>query len=151
MFGQRGSGTIVPISAIEQDDKSFSIQVTQKGRENFSEDVMSVGHKRMQITKYIGGGMANGVPHKMTEFLSGVNVISQSGFIFKTAGNNTVNIYIGGSPMKENYGNLATTPQGIPLTPGEAFFINITNLSNLYVIASADPSAGVADLFWLDM
>jgi len=58
----------------------------------------------------------------------------------KTDAANDVTLYIGGLTMgSEAHGDLATHPQGIPLNPGEAFFIDITRLSSLYVICGTNP------------
>lgn len=146
-------GEYVPVQAIEHSDRTFSISTTDKGRENFSPDSTDSLHKRVTITNYLNGG-SSGRAQRMTDLIStgGYDLITQKGFQFKMSSDNTVDIYIGGPPMgRASAAELNSNPQGIPLLAGEAFFIDITKLSNIYVIASADPSAGTAHLFWLDM
>jgi len=129
----------VPISAIKHSDHTYSLQTTEKGREHFSNDVTALGHKRLAPINYLGGGASRGVAHRLSDLLGG-DVKALKGIIMKTDAANDVTLYIGGLAMgSEAHGDLASYPQGIPLNPGEAFFIDITRLSNLYVICGTNP------------
>lgn len=129
----------VPISAIKHSDHSYSLQTTEKGREHFSNDVTALGHKRLAPTNYLGGGASRGIAHRLSDLLGG-DVKALKGIIMKTDASNDVTLYIGGLTMgSEAHGDLASYPQGIPLNPGEAFFIDITRLSSLYVICGTNP------------
>lgn len=129
----------VPISAIKHSDHTYSLQTTEKGREHFSKDVTALGHKRLAPTNYLGGGASRGIAHRLSDLLGG-DVKALKGIIMKTDAANDVTLYIGGLSMgSEAHGDLASYPQGIPLNPGEAFFIDITRLSSLYVICGTNP------------
>ena len=129
----------VPISAIKHSDHTYSLQTTEKGREHFSNDVTALGHKRLAPINYLGGGASRGIAHRLSDLLGG-DVKALKGIIMKTDTGNDATLYIGGLTMgSEAHGDLATYPQGIPLNPGEAFFIDITRLSSLYVICGTNP------------
>jgi len=129
----------VPINALRHGDHTFSLQTTERGRSHFSPDVTSLGHKRLAPINYLGGGASQGIAHRLSDLLGG-DVNALKGIIMKTDANNDVTLYIGGPTMgSESHGDIATYPQGIPLNPGEAFFIDITRLSSLYVICSGNP------------
>ena len=42
-------------------------------------------------------------------------------------------------------------PEGIPLGPADSFFIDVTELSQIYVIADANPSGVYSYIYWMDM
>jgi hypothetical protein len=42
-------------------------------------------------------------------------------------------------------------PEGIPLGPADAFFMDITDLSRIYVVADADPDGVYSYIYWMDM
>jgi len=129
----------VPINALRHGDHTFSLQTTERGRSHFSPDVTGLGHKRLAPTNYLGGGSSRGNAHRLSDLLGG-DVNAPKGIIMKTDANNDVTLYIGGLTMgSESHSDLATYPQGIPLNPGEAFFIDITRLSSLYVICGSNP------------
>ena len=129
----------VPINALRHGDHTYSLQTTERGRSHFSPDVDGLGHKRLAPINYLGGGASRGIAHRLSDLLGG-DVKALKGIIMKTDATNDVTLYIGGLTMgSEAHGDLATHPQGIPLNPGEAFFIDITRLSSLYVICGTNP------------
>ena len=79
-------------------------------------------------------------------------VLAQKGFMFKADHRNTPTIFIGGPTMGSRSGSqLNQYPEGIPLGPADAFFMDITDLSRIYVVADADPTGVYSYIYWMDM
>ena len=79
-------------------------------------------------------------------------VLAQKGFMFKTDHRNTPTIFIGGPTMGSRTGaQLNQYPEGIPLGPADSFFMDITDLSRIYVVADADPTGVYSYIYWMDM
>jgi hypothetical protein len=80
------------------------------------------------------------------------DVLAQKGFMFKADHRNTPTIFIGGPTMGIRTGTqLNQYPEGIPLGPADAFFMDITDLSRIYVVADADPTGVYSYIYWMDM
>jgi len=79
-------------------------------------------------------------------------VLAQKGFMFKADHRNTPTIFIGGPTMGSRSGSqLNQYPEGIPLGPADAFFMDITDLSRIYVVADANPTGVYSYIYWMDM
>mgnify|MGYP003309505834 FL=1 len=60
--------------------------------------------------------------------------------------------FIGGPTMRNLTGTqINQYPEGIPLGPADSFFIDVTELSQIYVIADANPSGVYSYIYWMDM
>jgi len=80
------------------------------------------------------------------------SVLAQKGFMLKADHRNTPTIFIGGPTMKNLTGaQLSQYPEGIPLGPADSFFIDVTELSQIYVVADSDPSGVFSYIYWMDM
>tara|TARA_Y100000004_G_scaffold190152_1_gene246854 strand:- start:1715 stop:2080 length:366 start_codon:yes stop_codon:yes gene_type:complete len=119
---------------------------TRQGRENFATTVdpsdgqVKVTHPRMVLTNFTYDA---GKPKQLPLLCGLTDVVAQTGFLLTADFSNTVNIMIGGP-------NVSAT-NGIPMVAGQSMFLDIVRLSKIYAIAQADHTAGVANLFWLDM
>ena len=79
-------------------------------------------------------------------------VLAQKGFMFKADHRNTPTIFIGGPTMGSRSGSqLNQYPEGIPLGPADAFFMDISDLSRIYVVADANPTGLYSYIYWMDM
>lgn len=84
--------------------------------------------------------------------LNGKGVKAQKGFMLKADHRNTPTIFIGGPTMRNLTGTqINQYPEGIPLGPADSFFIDVTELSQIYVIADANPSGVYSYIYWMDM
>jgi len=145
IHGTTGSGNVLPISALTQEN-STSLLFTRQGRENFATTVdpsdgqVKVTHPRMVLTSFTYDA---GKPRQLPLLCGLTDVVAQTGFLLTADFSNTVNIMIGGP-------NVSAT-NGIPMVAGQSMFLDIVRLSKIYAIAQADHSGGVANIFWLDM
>ena len=97
----------------------------------------------------------NGRAHRLIDLIPGTTeekVLAQKGFLFKADHRNTPTIFIGGPTMGSRSGSqLNQYPEGIPLGPADAFFMDITDLSRIYVVADANPTGVYSYIYWMDM
>jgi len=97
----------------------------------------------------------NGRAHRLIDLIPGTTeekVLAQKGFLFKADHRNTPTIFIGGPTMGSRSGSqLNQYPEGIPLGPADAFFMDITDLSRIYVVADANPTGLYSYIYWMDM
>ena len=97
----------------------------------------------------------NGRAQRLIDLIPGTTeekVLAQKGFLFKADHRNTPTIFIGGPTMGSRSGSqLNQYPEGIPLGPADAFFMDITDLSRIYVVADANPTGVYSYIYWMDM
>lgn len=111
------------------------------------------GGRVISLSKYNLGleGIAQQLVDLVPE-LNGKGVQAQKGFMLKTDHRNTPTIFIGGPTMRNLTGaQINQYPEGIPLGPADAFFIDVTELSQIYVIADSNPSGVYSYIYWMDM
>lgn len=96
-----------------------------------------------------------GRAHRLIDLIPGTTeekVLAQKGFMFKADHRNTPTIFIGGPTMGSRSGSqLNQYPEGIPLGPADAFFMDISDLSRIYVVADANPTGVYSYIYWMDM
>ena len=97
----------------------------------------------------------NGRAQRLIDLIPGTTeekVLAQKGFMFKADHRNTPTIFIGGPTMGSRSGSqLNQYPEGIPLGPADAFFMDISDLSRIYVVADANPTGLYSYIYWMDM
>ena len=97
----------------------------------------------------------HGSAHRLIDLIPGTTeekVLAQKGFLFKADHRNTPTIFIGGPTMGSRSGSqLNQYPEGIPLGPADAFFMDISDLSRIYVVADANPTGLYSYIYWMDM
>ena len=131
VHGTTGSGNILPISAVTQED-STSLLFTKQGREDFA----VASHPRMTVSSHT-------VKKQLPSLCGLQEVVARTGFLITADSSNTVTCMIGGKSV--------SATDGIPLVAGQSIMIDIVRLSKIYAIAATDPSGGTCNLFWLDM
>ncbi len=132
--GKLGSGSFITVNAVSQESGN-SLSVMQAGRDNWAST--GQGHPMITVTSHTNA--------KEASVYAGLeaDVQAQHGFLFTASISNTVNILIGGEHTSATNGML--------ITPGQGLMIDITRLSNVYLIAETDPAGEVARVYWLDM
>ena len=117
-------------------DEGVALLVSDTGRRNFSAMNSSHQTSHPQLTLSTTAtsldlctGLA-GVVHVKT---------AKRGFQLRSDPTNTTNIHIGGRQV--------ATDNGMILEPGDAIFLEITRLNNIFAVAAS----GTPKLYWLDM
>ena len=138
LHGTTGSGNILPISALTQENAT-SLLFTRQGREDFA----SSTHPRIRLTHDVAGSTVSYQARQLPLLCGLEDVVAQTGFLITADSSNTITIMIGGSSV--------SATNGIPMVAGQSMFLDIVRLSKIYAIAQADHSGGTANIFWLDM
>ena len=128
------------------DSLTFSITGTTPAYTGGGGRIVSLTSDNLNLT-----GIAQQLVELVPE-LNGKGVKAQKGFMLKADHRNTPTIFIGGPTMRNLTGSqINQYPEGIPLGPADSFFIDVTELSQIYVIADANPSGVYSYIYWMDM
>lgn len=128
------------------DSLTFSITGTTPAYTGGGGRIVSLTSDNLNLT-----GIAQQLVELVPE-LNGKGVKAQKGFMLKADHRNTPTIFIGGPTMRNLTGTqINQYPEGIPLGPADSFFIDVTELSQIYVIADANPSGVYSYIYWMDM
>lgn len=131
--------TTRPVTGYSTED-STALVVTDVGRENFS----AASHPSVTVPN-TSTGAASLASLVWTATSGGStkvhDVVAKRGFLLQSSTTNAINIIIGGP-------NTSAT-NGMLLPPGSGMMLDITKLSNIYVVTTH--SSTTATLFWLDM
>lgn len=131
--------TTRPVTGYSTED-STALIVTDVGREDFS----APSHPSLTVPNTSSG--ASSLASLVWAATSGTStkvhdVVAKRGFLLQSSTTNTINIIVGGP-------NTSAT-NGMLLPPGSGMMLDITKLSNIYVVTTH--SSTTATLFWLDM
>jgi hypothetical protein len=138
LHGTTGSGNVLPISALTQEN-STSLLFTRQGREDFA----SSTHPRIRLTHNVEGSTISYQARQLPLLCGLEDVVAQTGFLITADSSNTITIMIGGKSV--------SATNGIPLVAGQSIFIDIVRFSKFYAMAATDHAGETANLFWLDM
>lgn len=138
LHGTTGSGNVLPISALTQEN-STSLLFTRQGREDFA----SSTHPRIRLTHDVDGNTISYQARQLPLLCGLEDVVAQTGFLITADSSNTITIMIGSK-------NVSAT-NGIPLVAGQSIFIDIVRFSKFYAMGATDHTGETANLFWLDM
>ena len=128
------------------DSLTFSITGTTPAYTGGGGRIVSLTSDNLNLT-----GIAQQLVELVPE-LNGKGVKAQKGFMLKADHRNTPTIFIGGPTMRNLTGSqINQYPEGIPLGPADSFFIDVTELSQIYVIADSNPSGVYSYIYWMDM
>ena len=130
--------TTRPVPGYNTED-STALVVTDVGREDFS----APSHPSVTVPNTSSG--ATSLASLVWAATSGStkihDVIAKRGFLLQSSTANTISIVVGGPNTSASNGML--------LPPGSGMMLDITKLSNIYVVTTH--SSTTAILFWLDM
>jgi len=138
LHGTTGSGNVLPISALTQEN-STSLLFTRQGREDFA----SSTHPRIRLTHDVDGNTVSYQARQLPLLCGLEDVVAQTGFLITADSSNTITIMIGSK-------NVSAT-NGIPLVAGQSIFIDIVRFSKFYAMGAVSHTGETANLFWLDM
>ena len=111
--------------------EGVALLVTDAGREDFATQTFPA----ISVTT---------TASRLSSFVTDkVDVIARRGFQFKAASTNTGDISLGGSSVVGSA--TASSVNGMPLSPGESLFVEVTQLSHIW----ADASTGTQVLHWI--
>ncbi len=123
--------SVKPITAVSVEETEVALRVSDCGRATLAAD--SFGALAIGTT---AGSLASFNTNK-------VDLICPRGIQLKSSVANTGTIVIGGSSV--SYNATASSINGLPLSPGESIFLEVTQLSAIY----ADASASGQVLHWI--
>ena len=148
MSGNLNLASMVPFVRLEssgaekkltgyEHDEGVALLVSDTGRRNFSAMSMSTfktSHPQLTLS-------TNATSLDLCTGLAGAVHVktAKRGFQLRSDPTNTTNIHIGGRQV--------ATDNGMVLEPGDAIFLEITRLNNIFAVAAS----GTPKLYWLDM
>jgi hypothetical protein len=138
LHGTTGSGNVLPISALTQEN-STSLLFTRQGREDFA----SSTHPRIRLTHDVDGNTISYQARQLPLLCGLEDVVAQTGFLITADSSNTITVMIGGKSV--------SATNGIPLVAGQSIFIDIVRFSKFYAMGAVSHTGETANLFWLDM
>ena len=120
----------IPIGGIDTREGT-ALLVTDAGREDFA-------------TQSFAAFSITTTAARLSSFhATKLDIIARRGFQFKASPNNTGDISIGGSSVVGSA--TPSSVNGMPLSPGESLFVEVTQLSHIW----ADASTGTQILHWI--